>query len=149
MTAKKKDKAPAKAPEKKEKIDLQAATLVGTVRDDIIGIFKNHGDWKKLQEAKQKDIAHAAEQLAKDVVRKSAEIIAGRGFQSVHGKLEKVEVKDGLKLTITASKMVDARRDLMDQQGGGITLVLSDISPYMMQRSEPDIDVDQPDLLED
>lgn len=68
--AKKKVTAPAK-PESKEKIDVQAATLVGTIRDDIIGIFKNHGGWKQLPEAKQKDIAHSAKQLAKDVVRKN------------------------------------------------------------------------------
>lgn len=75
MSKKKTTETAAQVNLQKEKIDVQAATLVGTVRDDILGIFKNHGDWKKLPEGKQRDIAHAAEQLAKQVVRKSAEII--------------------------------------------------------------------------
>jgi hypothetical protein len=127
-----------------QKIDVQAATLVGTVRDDVLSIFKNHGDWKKIPEAKQRDIAHAAEQLSKDLVRKVSRIIAGRGFASIHGNLQAINVKDGLKLTISASKSVECRRELMDHQGGSVTIVLADISPYMMERSEPDIDVDEP-----
>lgn len=49
-------------------------------------------------------------------------------------------------MVVTASKMVESRRELMDHQGGGITIVLSDISPYTTQRSEPEIDPDQPSL---
>lgn len=146
MSKKKPTETAAQADLKKSKIDVQAATLVGTVRDDILGIFKNHGDWKKIPEGKQRDIAHAAEQLSKEVVRKAAEIVAGRGFQSIHGTLESVTVKDGLKMVVKASKMVESRRELMDHQGGGITIVLSDISPYTTQRSETEIDLDQPSL---
>lgn len=131
-----------------QKIDVQAAKLVGTVRDEMLGIFKNHTEWKKIPEAKQRDIAHASEQLAKDVVRKVAQIVAGRGFPSIHGMLQAVNVKDGLKLTVTASKSVECRRELMDHQGGGITIVLADINPFLRERSEPEIDPDQPDLLE-
>lgn len=131
-----------------EKIDVQAAKLVGTVRDEMIGIFKNHADWKKIPEAKQRDIAHACEQLSKDVVRKVAQIVAGRGFPSIHGMLQAVNVKDGLKLTVTASKSVECRRELMDHQGGGITIVLADINPFLRERSEPEIDPDQPSLLD-
>lgn len=131
---------------KKKKIDVQAATLVGTIRDEIISIFKNHGDWKKLPEAKQRDLAGGAESIAKDVIRKSAEIIAARGFQAVHGQLQSVMVKDGLKLVVTVSNKVECRRDLIDKQGGAITIVMSDTSEYVTERSEPDIDLDEPEL---
>lgn len=139
-----------KKPEDKEqeKIDVQAATLVGTVRDRIIDISRNHGDWKKLPEAKQKDIAHAAEQLAKEVVRRSAGIIAGRGFKSIHTQLEQVTVKDGLKMVIKASKDSDGREELINSQGSGVTIVLSDIGAYMLNRSEPEIDADEPDMFD-
>lgn len=131
---------------KKTKIDVQAATLVGTIRDNILDVFKNHGDWKKLPEGKQRDLADGVEHVAKEVIRKSANIIAGRGFKSMHGTLKAVNVKDGLKLTVEASKAVECRQDLIDAQGGGITIVLSDISPYTTERSEPDIDLDEPQL---
>lgn len=141
-----KKKSKTKEDAKKDKIDVQAATLVGSVRDDILSIFKNHGDWKKLPEAKQRDLASGAEAIAKDVVRKSAEIIAARGFPAIHGQLQSVMVRDGLRLVVTVSKSVDCRRDLMDKQGGAITLVLSDTSEYVTERSEPEIDLDQPEL---
>jgi hypothetical protein len=127
-------------------IDVQAATLVGGIRDQILTIFKNHADWKKIPEAKQRDIAEAAEYTAKDVVRRSAKIIAGRGFKSVNGTVKQVAVKDGLKIVIEASGQSPHRHDLMDSQGGGVTIVLSDIAPFMSQRSEPEIDVDEPTL---
>lgn len=45
--------------------------------------------------------------------------------------------------------MVEARRELMDHQGGGITVVITDINPYLSQRSEPEIDLDEPKLAID
>lgn len=130
----------------KDKIDVQAATMVGDIRDKFLNIIKQHGEWKKLKEGQQKDIVAAAENVAKEVVRGVSDIVAGRGFKSISGTLEQVTVKDGLKLVIKASKMVDARRDLIDHQGGGITVVIKDINQYLGQRSEPEIDEDEPAL---
>lgn len=130
----------------KEKIDVQAATLVGNIHDDILSIIKNYCDWKKLPEAKQRDIASASESVAKNVVRRSANIIAGRGFKAVHGTIKQVVVKDGLKIVIEASGQSDGRHDLTDSQGGSVTLVLCDTGAFHAQRSEPEIDQDEPAL---
>lgn len=130
----------------KDKIDVQAATLVGNIRDQILDLFKAHADWKKIPEAKQRDIAGSAEGVAKDVVRRSANIIAGRGFKSIHGTIDQIVVKDGLKIVVKASNMADGKNDLIASQGGSVTMVLSDISPYMANRSEPEIDEDEPKL---
>lgn len=142
--SKKKDAALEK--EATEKIDVQAATLVGTIRDEILSLVKNHCDWKKMNENKQREIANVSENIAKSVVRKSANIIAGRGFKSVNGTIKQVVVKDGLKIIVEASGQTPHRHDLIDSQGGSVTMVLSDISPYLANRSEPEIDVDEPAL---
>ena len=129
-----------------EKIDVQAATLIGVIRDEILGIFKNHADWKKMPEAKQRDVAASSESIAKDVVRKAANIIAGRGFKSIHGTIKSVMAKDGLKIVVEASGQSDCRHDLIDSQGGSVTLVLCDTGAFHAQRSEPEIDADEPKL---
>lgn len=102
MAKKKTEATTAETNSGKEKIDVQAATLVGNIRDEILGLFKSHGEWKKLKEAQQRDIAAGAEAIAKEIVRKSAEIIAGRGFKAIHGTLAQITVKDGLKMVVTA-----------------------------------------------
>lgn len=135
-----------KLPEDEKKIDVQAAILVGTIRDQILSLIKAHCDWKKIPEAKQRDIAESSEHTAKDVVRRSANIIAGRGFKAVHGTIDQIVVKDGLKIVVKASNMADGKNDLIASQGGSVTLVLADISPYMANRSEPAIDEDEPRL---
>jgi hypothetical protein len=140
-------KQPSKSAQK-DSIDVQAATLVGDVRDEILSIFKSHGDWKKLKEAQQRDIASGAQDVAERTVTRMADIIAGRGFKSIHATLASVMVKDGLKLVLTASKGVDGRGDLLDHQGNGVTVVIKDINAYLGQRSEPAIDKDEPGMFD-
>jgi len=140
---------PKKKPQQKpdqEKIDVQAATLVGDLREAILNMFKQHADWKGMKEAQQKDVAASAEFTATECVRKTAEIVAGRGFKSMHCTLEQVVVKDGLKIVLKGSKMAEGRHDLVEAQGGSVTVVLSDINPYLGHRSKPEIDKDEPGL---
>ena len=130
-------------------IDIQAATLAGDIRDEILSIFKSHGEWSKLKEGKQRDLASGAEAIAENAVSRMADIIAGRGFKSIHATLASVMVKDGLKMVLTASKGVDGRGDLIDHQGNGVTVVIKDINTYLGQRSEPDIQRDEPPLFDE
>jgi hypothetical protein len=98
-----KKKSEAKA-DTKETIDVQAATLAGDIRDEILSIFKSHGEWGKLTEAKQRDLAAGAEAIAENAVSRMADIIAGRGFKSIHATLASVMVKDGLKMVLPPVK---------------------------------------------
>jgi hypothetical protein len=141
-------KKPEPKGETKEAIDIQATTLAGDIRDDILSIFKSHGDWGKLKEAKQRDLAAGATDIAERAVSRMADIIAGRGFKSIHATLSSVMVKDGLKMVLTASKGVDGRGDLIDHQGNGVTVVIKDINTYLGQRSEPDIQRDEPEMFD-
>ena len=132
----------------KEKIDVQAETLVGDMRDGILDVFKQHADWKNIKEAQQRDIIAAAQHLANEVVRRTAAIIAGRGFKSMQCTLTTLTVKDGLKMVLTASKQSEGRHDLVEHQGGSVTVVLTDINPYLGQRSAPEIDHDEPRMFD-
>ena len=49
MPKKKHDK-----PEPKDAIDVQATTLAGDIRDEILNIFKSHGDWKHMKDAAER-----------------------------------------------------------------------------------------------
>ena len=102
-----------------------------------------------MKESQQKDVAASCEHMATECIRRTAEIVAGRGFKSMHCTLEQVVVKDGLKIVLKASKMVEGRNDLVEAQGGSVTVVLSDINPYLGHRSKPDIDKDEPGMFED
>lgn len=133
-------------PKEKDKIDIQAATLVGDIRDQILTLFKQHADWKNFPEAKQKDVIASCTYSAEVMVRRTAEIVAGRGFKSLHCTLEQIVIKDGLKLVLKASKMAEGKTELMEHQGGSVTVVLTDINPYLGHRNKPEIDKDQPEL---
>lgn len=132
--------------EDKSAIDVQAATLVGDIRDSIIGILKDHKIWKELKEQQQSEIAMAASNIAENVVQKTASIIAGRGFPAIHATLEQITVKGGLKLVLKAAKGVQGQDDLIKHEGSGVTVVLKDINQFLGQRSEPEIDADEPTL---
>lgn len=138
-------KKPSKTAEKSV-IDLQAETLVGDIRDNVIGILKDHGIWKVLKEQQQSQIAIAAANIAENVVQKTASIIAGRGFAAIHAKLTQITVKGDLKLVLEAAKGVQGQDDLIKHEGSGVTVVLKDINQFLGQRSEPDIDADEPSL---
>lgn len=146
MTKKKEAKPVAQHAAEKGKIDVQAATLVGNVRDDFLGVFKTHGDWKKMNEGKQREVAAICENIAKDVVRRSSNIIAARGHKTVQGVIKGITVKNGFVVKVEVNNQVENRHGLLDSDGGSITMVLSDIAPYLASRSEPEIDEDEPAL---
>jgi hypothetical protein len=133
----------------KEKTDIQAATLVGDIRDQILALFKQHADWNTMKESKQSDVAESCKFIAEEVVRKTAQIVAGRGFKSLHCTLAQLVVKDGLKLVLTASKGAEGRHELLEHQGGSVTVVLTDINPYLGHRNEPSIDKDEPGMFDE
>lgn len=39
-----------------EKIDADAAVLLGNTRDEILALFKNKADWKSMKEAQQQEV---------------------------------------------------------------------------------------------
>lgn len=132
-----------------DKLDLQAATLVGDVRDMMLNYFKQHTDWKSMKQNKQEEIASGCLHLAQEMVRRTSGLVSSRGFPSFHANLQQITIKDGFKAVITGSKQVECLKEIMDHQGGGVTVVLTDISPYLGQRSEPVIDLDEPKLFGD
>ena len=62
-------------PEPKDAIDVQATTLAGDIRDEILNIFKSHGDWKRMKEAQQRDVAASATDVAERAVSRMANVV--------------------------------------------------------------------------
>lgn len=132
-----------------EKIDLEAKVLLGNTRDEILGLFKQKADWKTFKQAQQEEIVKSCEYLAREMIRKISNIIASRGFKAFHCTLESVMIKDGIKAVLKASKNAEGIDTLLRSQGGSVTVVLTDINPYLGQRNKPEIDKDEPSLLDE
>lgn len=130
-----------------EKIDKDAAVLLGNMRDDILNLFKQKADWKGMKEAQQKEVVASCEYIARELIRRTSNIIASRGFKAFHCTLDSVTIKDGIKIILKASKNAEGRQSLLESQGGSVTVVMTDINPYLGQRNKPEIDEDEPSLL--
>ena len=132
-----------------EKIDADAAVLLGNTRDEILGLFKNKADWKSMKESQQQEVVKSCEYLALQMIRKISNIVASRGFKAFHCTLESVMAKDGIKAVLKASKNAEGIDELFHSQGGSVTVVLTDINPYLGQRNKPEIDKDEPVLFDE
>ena len=75
-----------------EKIDKDAAVLLGNMRDDILNLFKQKADWKSMKEAQQKEVVASCEYIARELIRRTSNIIASRGFKAFHCTLDSVTI---------------------------------------------------------
>jgi hypothetical protein len=123
---------------KKSTSRLQPWSVIGATQSSICSKITLTG--KTLKKPNSKILC---------IVEKASQIIAGRGFKSMNCTLEQIVVKDGLKLVLKGSKMAENRNDLLEHQGGSVYIVLTDINPYLGQRSEPKINKDQMSLFDD
>jgi hypothetical protein len=99
-----------------------------------------------LAEDEQQETIDAIAKTAQNAVRQIAAIIAQRGFPHVLVGVEKWTVKDGIKLEVTASSLVENIHRLAEHGNSAAILVLTDPSDYIGERAPAVADKDQPDL---
>jgi hypothetical protein len=133
-----------------EAVDLAVETLSGDLADALLDRIKNlRKPWQQCNQAEQRDLVTgmrgATEHLVTEAVRKIAAF--GRRVIVVH--VEKVDIKGGLKATITCQKTQQALLDLGMAEGNTALIVLADEEQFIGARtSETEAtDPDQGDLL--
>lgn len=129
-------------------IDLaDAETLSGDIRDALLMHVRGiKVPWTMLAEDEQQEAIDAIQETAKYAVRQIAAIIATRGLPHVVVSVGKWTVKDGIKLEVEASSLVDNITKLAEHGNGAAVLVLSEPDMYVGERAPAKADKDQPDL---
>lgn len=122
-------------------------TLSGDIRDALLTHVRSiKVPWAMLAEDEQQDAIAAIEKSAQSAVRKICTVVAMRGFPHVVGTISKWTVKDGIKLELEASGIVENIHALAEHGTGAAVLVLSEPSVYIGERAPAKPDKDQPDL---
>lgn len=129
-------------------IDMaEAETLSGDIRDALLTHVRSiKVPWAMLAEDEQADAISAIENTAKHVVRQVASIIATRGLPHIIGSVGKWTVKDGIKLELEATSLVENITALAEHGTGSAVLVLSEPGVYFGEKAPAKADKDQPDL---
>lgn len=129
-------------------IDIaEAETLSGDIRDALLTHVRGiKVPWAMLAEDEQQEAIDAIANTAKNAVRIIASIIATQGLPHVVVSVGKWTVKDGIKLEVEASSLVDNITKLAEHGNGAAVLVLSEPDMYIGERAPAKADKDQPDL---
>ena len=103
--------------------------------------------WDQLDEFEQKRLISLCYETARGAVINAAVAISSKGFKSAPMVLDQATLKDGVKITLSASNMEDdAFLALKNNQGRLVQLVFADASDFageMLAQPTPN----QPDLL--
>lgn len=130
--------------------DIASATLVGDLRDKVLGIVRTQQKpWQQLTEAQQKETVDLVVKQCTDLVQKAVKIIAANGRHSMRAKLEHISIKKLIEGKITVHNTKENRDLLGDASGLDILLVTSDATQFEGERKGVDIQPDQADLERD
>lgn len=134
-----------------DEVDLQIETLTGDIRDSLLTHVRSMGEpWQWMTEDQQADKIHAVSAMADTLVRRAAQIIATRGFNSVMITVGKITVTDKgeVKSEVSCPSITDSVVHLMNRQNRPSLLILVDPDDYAGERQEAKPTPDQPDLID-
>lgn len=145
------EKRPASAVKedvKDDEIQLAADTLVGDLRDAVIGKIKTlKKPWEKMSESEQRDTVQQVTNACTHLTKRTVELIAKNGRHTINATLESFTVKDGVKAVIKAPTTEEAILQLTQAQGHPILLVASASAQYEGERAPAKLDPDQSDMI--
>jgi hypothetical protein len=125
----------------------EAETLSGDIRDALLTHVRSiKVPWTMLSEDEQQNAIDAIQETAKHAVRVVASIIATQGLPHIVVSVGKWTVKDGVKVEVEASSLVENITKLAEHGTGAAVLVLSEPDMYIGERAPATADKDQPDL---
>lgn len=122
-------------------VQLEAATLLGDVRDALLAEFKAiDKPWSKMTEDEQGRLILRADDIAGDLVHGAVGCVAHHGFSHVGASLEQFTRKDGLKITLKSAATVDHITKLAEHGMNSVVLVFAEPAKFMGERkpAEPD-----------
>jgi hypothetical protein len=125
----------------------QTDTLSGDIRDALLTHVRSiRVPWAMLAEDEQQATIDAIQHCAEHAVRQAVALIAQAGAPHVHAKIVKWTVKDGIKLELSVTPLVDNMVALAEHGSRGAVLVLADPSEFIGEQAPAKADKDQPDL---
>jgi hypothetical protein len=125
----------------------EAESLSGDIRDALLTHVRTiKVPWAMLAEDEQQAAIDAIEKTAQFAVRQIAALMARRGLPHIIASVGKWTVKDGIKLELEASSLVENITALAEHGNSAAVLVLSEPSMYIGERAPAKADKDQPDL---
>lgn len=142
------DEGPSAAPEM-DAPEVERDTLYGDVRDALLSRFRNtRKSWDQMSEQEQRETVEAFSTTARHVVREAVRAVTDYDFPRCVVTLGAVQIKDKqtIEAKISCQNIEDYRSVLGEAVGEHVLLLAVDSDDFMAARSEPKIDVDQPDL---
>lgn len=130
-------------------VQIAADTLTGDLRSFILGRLQYEQDrrpWSERSEQSQRDTIAAVEAAVNEAVRKGVEIIASHGRQVVRAVVDTVQIKDGMKITLTAARSSRYRNAIIDAVGNTVMVVVADPDAFTGEREPVVVTPDQGDI---
>lgn len=122
-------------------VDIRANAMAGDLVKFLIAEFRAaRKPWQQMSEGDQRDQIDRARKRVEEAVTQVCSAIASEGRPSIQAMLEQVVVKDGIKATLSLSRMDERRHDLMDAQGREVLIVVSGARGFLtgeMPKPEP------------
>lgn len=113
--------------------------------DHMHAIVRNIPGWRSLREETQERIIFQVDSLSGQVVQNIIRHLVTDGRKVIRTTIESLQVKDSLKVQLTAQKTTDNIADIGNAQGSWCYLITYD-EKNNMDRKVPSPDPDQPEL---
>lgn len=133
-----------------ERIVADPRYLYGNLRDSILDILKAQmKPWRQMNTAEQEAAIYGVESAARGLIVGMVDAVAAGHRPHVHGTLDQIVIKDGIKATLTIGRYEDQRHGLNDAVGGEVIVILPDVDQHMRARDRAKPDVQRELPLED
>ena len=128
---------------------MEAANLVGDVRDVMIEQIKHHTEWSKIDEGRQESIISSLTIGAKHLVNRAVQIIAAEDREVLPATVKTVQ-SDGeaIKATLAMPSSSEHRHALFDAAGARVLVAVVDASQYQGEKEPAKADPDEPALFD-
>lgn len=124
-------------------------TLRGDLRDAVLDRLRAMPKpWTVMSEQEQREMIEGVERVSRHLVTQAVQLIASNGHPHMQAVLERMVAKDGLQITLKASRHDPLRHDVFDALGGPAMIVLASSEQYLGERGPAKPDPDQPPLPE-
>lgn len=112
-------------------LEADTQTLAGDLMKFIYDEITQLPDvWQKIPAQQQNEIIDRIEKQARHNIERAVDIVLTDGRPSVAARLEKIEFKDGIKITLKAKSNEEYRHELADHERGECMVVLVNKDQY-------------------
>lgn len=121
-------------------------TMTGDLRDCLLDFLKHDKNplpWNLQGEQNQRETIEKVEKAVGHAVERVVALIAAKGQQNIHAKLEKISIKDDIQATLIISKQNPDRHAFIDCQGASVLIVVADPTDFAGERAPAEITPDQ------